>query len=131
MRIIETNKQDHKLLSLNLFKKERMVIRLKTKQGVDFESKMITGNKFSVSSQNEISKMIKELLYQVLKEKLLVKEIQIIHTHQNHKLAAGHWRIGDFSQRDLDSGHYLKNLFHYPLKLIIVSSMGFSMEKLL
>lgn len=107
-----------------------MIIRLKTKQGAEFESKVISGNQFSVSSQNEITKIIKELLYKVLKEKLLVKEIQVIHTHKNHKLAKGHWRIGEFSQRDLACGLYLKSLFKYPLKFIIVSETGFSMEQI-
>ena len=129
MRIIETNSENHKLLSLNLFKKEKMIIRLKTKQGIDLESKVITGNRFGVSSQDEIVKLIKELLYKALKQQLLISEIEVVHTHQKHKLSSGYWRIGEFSQRDLESAMYLKNLFNITLKLIIVSATGFSMEK--
>tara|TARA_Y100000385_G_C12977293_1_gene586760 strand:- start:460 stop:855 length:396 start_codon:yes stop_codon:yes gene_type:complete len=129
MRIIETNSENHKLLFLNLFKKEKMIIRLKTKQGIDLESKVITGNRFGVSSQDEIVKLIKELLYKALKQQLLISEIEVVHTHQKHKLSSGYWRIGEFSQRDLESAMYLKNLFNITLKLIIVSATGFSMEK--
>lgn len=130
MRMTNTNPENHKLLSMNLFKKERMIIRLKTKQGVDLESKIISGSRVGVSSQDEISKLIKDLLYQSLKKQLLVSEIQVVHTHQNHKIGSDHWRIGEFSLRDLECANYLKGIYRFPLRFIIVSKMEVSMEKL-
>lgn len=128
MKIIETNSKDNKLLSLNLFKKEKMIIRLKTKQNIDIESRIITGSKVAVSSQDEIFRIINDLMYKSLKKKLIVSEIQIVHTHQNHKLDSGLWRVGEFSNRDFRCGEYIKNIFKLPLKLTIVSKLGVSME---
>ena len=127
MKMIETNQQDNKLLGLNLLKKERMIIRLKTKQNIDIESKVITGNKFGVSTQSEMTKIINELIYLSLKKNLIVSEIQVVHTHQNHKLSSGYWRVGEFSKRDKECGRYLKSLFKIPIQLVIVSKLGISM----
>jgi hypothetical protein len=129
VEIIKTQKQDTKLLSFNLFNKERMLVRLKTKQGEDIESRIIVGSKSGVSSKDQIVQVIKDLLYRALKKQLLVCEIQIVHTHQNHKIQKNNWQVGEFSHTDLHTMSYLKTIFPYPLHLLIVSKFGASMSK--
>ena len=129
MEIIRTQEQDIKLLAFNLFKRERMIVRLKTKQGEDIESKIIVGSKAGVSSRDQIAQLIKELLYIAMKKQLLVQEVQIAHTHQNHKVNKNKWQVGEFSHTDLQTINYLKSIFNFPMRLLIVSKFGASLSK--
>lgn len=127
MEIIQTNKQDKKLLRFNPLKKERMIIRLYTKQQIQFESKIITGNKDSVSSIDEIVQLINSLLYEVQKKQLIVNRIQISHTHKTKKYSNGYSRVGELSERDVESAIYIKKLFKYPLQMNVVTNLGFTL----
>ena len=129
MELLKTQAQDQKLLALNLFSRERMLVRVKTLQKEDFESSVISGSKTAVSSRTELIRIIKELIYRAMKSGCIVSGIEISHTHQNHKVDKNQWRIGEFSKVDIETAKYLKSIFSYPISMFIVSKFGISMRK--
>lgn len=129
MEITETKERDKKLLRLNPFKKERMVIRILTKQNIVLESKVITGTKDSVSSTEQMIGIIKELVYQSQKRNLLVDKIEIGHTHKTKKHKNGLLQVGELSTRDKECAVYLKQIFSYPLQMNVITGLGFTLTE--
>lgn len=130
MEIVRTNPIDYKLLAFDLFKREKMIVRVYTNQGIVLESKMIKGAKRSVSKRDQIYALISELLYIGTQKQLMIDYIEISHTHSTYKLNKDTYQIGEFSPRDVDTFNFLKRLFDHPLKLNIVTDVDLTMSKM-
>lgn len=120
---------ESKLFRLNPFKRERMLIRVHSLQGLTIDSKIISGSKTGVSSTEEIILIIRNLLEKCHNEQLILKEIEIIHTHTTHTLANGNLRFGELSNTDIKTALYLKTLFNTPIRMKVLSEIGISVSE--
>jgi len=127
MKLCSLTKWDKKLTQFNFLNRERMSVRVYTHQGEVFCSKTISGASGHVSTFNEITCLLSQLISKARRKKLLVKSIEVAHTHRSHRIKLNEFRVGELSPRDMECASYLKNKFSYPLTMKVVTSFGFVM----
>lgn len=129
MKLCDLSIWDKKLLRLNVLGRETMNIRIHTHQDVVLCSKTVVGGVSSVSSLEQMSCLLGELITKVRKKQLLIKWIEVAHTHRSHKLKLNEFIVGELSSRDQECAVYLKKHYCFPLAMRVVSNLGFAMYK--
>jgi hypothetical protein len=126
MNIQDSSIEDKKILKFNIFNKERMKISVHTHQGIRLSSRLVYGSKSSVSNIVQIKEIIHSLLLKAKRERLMIKEIEIIHNHKTHKVGKNSFRIGELSDSDIFIATTVKEFFNIPVMMKIVSKLNYS-----
>lgn len=121
----------------NLFKdssrffsfKETVIVRVKTKQGISFDSELLRGESSSFKNLKLIQNQIHELDFKVRKNSFDVDYFEIIHTHPTgcYLEKDGEYDVvtlGGLSSSDYEVADYFRNKFECDFKLKAVCPGG-------